>query len=587
MEWSDWSDDAFARARERGLPVFLFVKAGWCRWCRELEQNVLADDRVADVLERDFVCVKVDKDRRPDIDARYTKGGWPTLAYLDAGGEVLAVDNYMEVEALRRRLELIGEYAARGRGQAGRAGIVLEPEPKPRPTPPPRPSPASLGRREVALSLDVVEEVARTLLESADPVHGGWGTRHKFPHPEAIDFSLIRWSQTGDQDMLDLVRRTLRHMQAGEIHDRIEGGFYRYATRPDWSEPHHEKMLDSNAQRMYAYLEAYQALGEESFELTARGVLGWMMATLLDEETGAFRGSQDADPTYAHLGSLAQRRAMGAPPCDPTIFANWNAIAVTALLKAAIVLDEPRWREQALRTLDFLVERLFDESQGMFHYWDGAPHLPGMLSDQAYTLQALIMAMQHAGENRYLKPAEKLAKLSVEHLRAEDGGFYDMRFDPYARGGLRHRNRSILENSVMAEALLRLAHFSGDSDYEDSAREALTSFVLDFKRYGHYVAGFARAVDLLFHAPLLVTVVGRRSNPATAALARAALAPYVASRIVQTIDPVEERELMERFGMPTPPEEVRAYVHRGRESYAETSDPARLPALMTRTERGR
>jgi uncharacterized protein YyaL (SSP411 family) len=311
-----------------------------------------------------------------------------------------------------------------------------------------------------------------------------------------------------------------------------------------------------------------------------------MTGTLLDDETGAFRGSQDADPAYARLRDREARERHGAPPCDPTIFANWNAMAAMALFKTGVVLGEERWSEQALRTLDFLVEHLFDERAGMYHYWDGAPHLPGMLGDQAYTLLALVSATQYAGDTRYLAVAEKLANLSIEHLRSDSGAFYDTRYDPYARGVLRRRDRSILENSVMAEALLRLSHLLRDGDYADCARDALVAFVNDYKRYGHYVAGYARAIDLLFHVPVHVTVVGAWDAPQTRALVRAAFRPYVASRVVQTLDPARDPVLLDRFGLPPGEGEPRAYVQRGRESYAETSDPGRLPALMTRTERG-
>ena len=154
---------------------------------------------------------------------------------------------------------------------------------------------------------------------------------------------------------------------------------------------------------------------------------------------------------------------------------------------------------------------------------------------------------------------------------------------------MRRRNRSILENSVMAEALLRLAHLTRQDDYADTARETLASFVLDYKRYGHFVAGYARAVDLFFHPPVHVTIVGRAGATQTEELVRAALRPYVASRIVQTIDPDKDAHLLERSGLPAPREsdpQARAYVHQGRESYAETSDATRLPALMARLERG-
>ncbi len=578
MRWFDWGESAFEEARATGKPVLLFVRASWCRWCRELETNVLAAEQVERVLETRFVCVRVDKDRRPDIDARYSKGGWPTLAWLDDDGELLASDTYLEVEQLMPRLALVADYYERHRDSIRARIDELERE---------RRSEAGV-RKAGKLSLEIVEHVARTIVDTADPIYGGWGREHKFPQTEAIDFALVRWSQTGDNSMLQLATRTLRAMQAGEIHDTVEGGFYRYATQADWSVPNHEKMLDSNAQRLVAYLEAWQVLGEESFKTTAHGILSFLYETLLDPDTRAFKGSQDANPAYAHLTTRAARAEFGAPPCDPTVFTNWNAITVSALLKASSVLGEPKHAEQALSTLEFLRNEMMDDTRGVYHYWDGSYHLPGMLADHAYLLRAFIDAAQHGGESRYLDDARKLADLSIEQMQSQSGGFYDMAYDPSARGGLRHRNRSLLENAVMAEALLRLATLTRQDDYADTARETLESFANDYKRFGFFTAGYARAVDLLFHLPIHVTIVGPRASELAIALQRAALAPYVASRIVQILDPSEDAGLLERSGLPHPRigEAARAYVARGRGSYAETSDPARLPALMTRVERG-
>ncbi len=561
--------------------MLLFVKASWCRWCHELETQVLASERIAALLDDSFVCIAVDKDRRPDIDQRYTKRGWPTLAWLDDTGELLGADNFLDVEPLLERLGQVRAWYREGAATARRelnrdSPTIVEPAPK-------STSRTALGTPQAELSLEIVEEVAKTVLESADPVHGGWGKTHKFPHPEAIDFALIRWSQTGDADMLNLVRRTLRKMQEGEIHDQVEGGFYRYATQADWSVPNHEKMLESNAQRAFAYLEAFQALGDESFERTARGTLQWMVSTLLDPETHAFRGSQDANSEYARLPTREKRAERGAPACDPTIFANWNAMTVSTLLKADAVLGEERWRVRAIDTLEFITTELWDENKGVYHYWDGARHMPGMLGDQAYTLRALVDAVQFAHQNQYLEVACRLADLSIEQLCAKNGGFYDKAHDPRARGGLRKRNRSILENSVMAEALLRLAHLAGVRQYEDNAREALASFVHDYRRYGHYVAGYARAVDLFFHVPVVVTIVGEQGSQAVNELQQAALKPYVASRIVRCLDPQRDAERLARVGLEAPAAGAHAYVERGRESYAETNDPRRLPALMMRT----
>lgn len=574
MSWHDWNETAFDRARERGCPVLLFLRASWCRWCRELEERVLQQPEVAALLAERFVTVEVDKDRRPDVDTRYRRGGWPTLAVLDADGEVLASWNYLEADELAERLRRFP--AAEG-----------EPDESQRKAPSAEPHGPVIGRREVALDRELVDAVHHTLLESSDPVHGGWGARHKFPHPEALHFLLVRWSQTGDAQTLACVRRTLRRMQEGEIYDAVEGGFYRYATQPDWSVPHHEKMLSSNAKRLLAYVEAYQALGEASFRRTAEGILAWMHETLLDEETGAFASSQDADPTYAHLGTREARAAHGSPAVDPTVFTNYNADAVVALLKASVVLERDELREQGLRTLSFLMDNLWDTRGGMYHYWDGTYNLPGMLTDQAAVLRALVEAMHYAGDNRWLDRARELASVTIEHLGAADGSFYDKRHDPRARGGLRERETSILDNAALAEALLRLGHMTRDEDLIDRARDALGAFLQDYRRFGHHVAGYGRAVDLLVHPPVHVTVVGPRDADRTRALRLAALRPYVANRIVQTLDPERDAELLARTGLPVPSAEevARAYVDQGQESYAETGRPERLPALMARTER--
>ncbi|MEO6710403.1 MAG: hypothetical protein ABI054_11170, partial [Planctomycetota bacterium] len=481
---------------------------------------------------------------------------------------------YLEIAELSARLELVRAHYAERRGALRRR--LVEPG-----------AAASAGAK---LDDQPVEWVARTLLETADPVHGGWGVQHKFPHPEAINFALIRWSETGDEAMRKLVLRTLRNMQQGEIHDRVEGGFYRYATAPDWSGPQHEKTLDSNASRAFAYLEANQALGDESFAVTARGVLEWMMERLFDREKRAFRGSQDADAAYAHLPTLGARRERGAPPCDPTIFAGANALAVSALFKAGVVLRDQRWTDTARGTLEFILEELFDARLGVHRYWDGAPRLAGLLSDQVLVLRALIDAAQYTGESRWLEPARAIASLAATNLRGENGAFFDSRADTQARAGTLRREQSIFENAMLAEALLRLGLLSASESDRRMASEALAAFAGDYKRHGHFVAGYARAVALCMHPPVHVTIVSAANDPLAGLLLRkAALEPYVASCVVQSLELGADDRLIAHLGLAEGWRSVgggaRAFVQRGRESYAETSDPARLPALMARIER--
>jgi uncharacterized protein YyaL (SSP411 family) len=139
----------------------------------------------------------------------------------------------------------------------------------------------------------------------------------------------------------------------------------------------------------------------------------------------------------------------------------------------------------------------------------------------------------------------------------------------------------------MAESMLRLSHLTRASQWETLARETLASFASDYRTYGHFIAGYARAIDLLYHPPVHVTIVGPSEREDTQALRLAALAPYVASRVVQVVDPAAQRPWLERVGLPYEEGPARAYLQRGKESYAETTDPQRLPALMTRIERGR
>ncbi len=194
MEWLDWTDEAFETAREKHMPVLLFVKASWCRWCRVLEQSILGDPQVAAAIAADFVPICVDKDRRPDLDPRYTMGGWPTLAWLDENGEILGADNFLEKAELLARLAQVANGYRRDANELrealnqGKAPTSVESAP--------RRSKAALGHQVVELSLDIVEQAGQSVLDSADPVYGGWGKQHKFPHPEAIDFALIRWTQT-------------------------------------------------------------------------------------------------------------------------------------------------------------------------------------------------------------------------------------------------------------------------------------------------------------------------------------------------------------------------------------------------------
>ncbi len=562
MDWHAPDESAWQRAKENGAYVVLLLESDWCPFSRRFREQTLESPEVLQRLAHDFVCMRVPADRYPELDRRFGGAGWPTLALADADQNPLDQTGPLKAGELVERLAAWAE---------GRPGVD---------------APQDLEMASVS------EQVMQRLLASADPEYGGWGQRQKFPHPEALHFALVRWSREGDPRMLRLVTHTLQHMQAGAIHDRVEGGFFRYARTRDWGHPQFQKMLGSNAQRMLAYAEAYQALGNETFRDTALGIYDWMQQSLLQPEIGAYSASQDEDSEYYHLPTREQRARREAPQTETWIYTDRNAAAVCALLKASVALDRNDLAEQALRTLDFLVEHLYRPGKGAYHAWDGKASGTGLLADQAALLRAMTWAMHSTGTRKYLDSAVELARFTLhafgaglpERVRPMDGSLVDRLHEIQSRGAVGERTELLPANAQFAEALLRLSYMAEAPDLRQEAARILGAFRHDWPRFGISTADYGRAIDLFVHEPVQVTIVGPRHGDLTRALRREALRPYIASRVVQVLDPEQDSASMEQAGWPTQRGEAEAvaYVYQAGRCYARTSDPAQLPFLMTR-----
>src|SRR5690606_31867066 len=196
-------------------------------------------------------------------------------------------------------------------------------------------------------------------------------------------------------------------------------------------------------------------------------------------------------------------------------------------------------------------------------------------SDQACMIRALVDASQHTGNADYLLPAEAIAEVAIKRQRAPGGGFYDIRHDPAYTGSMRRRNRSILDNAMMAEALVRLSYLSRRPEFYDEAVRTLECFAVDYKEYGYYVAGYARAVDLVLYAPVMITIVGDRESEQADALRRAALSTYMPSRIVQMLDPKYDPILLSRGGYEVQREPA-VYIAIGKQTKAVVRTPEEL-----------
>ena len=309
VHWLPWSDAAFARAREEHKPILLDIGAVWCHWCHVMDGESYEDPVIAEVLNRDFVCIKVDRDERPDVDSRYQRavqalsgqGGWPLTAFLTPDGEVFFGGTYFPPDN--------NSY-----GRPGFHRVLMEiarafREEQERVT-----TNARAIREHVVQSLDEAKpgDVTADILSSAadqmarlfDVRYGGFGSAPKFPHSAALEFLLARWhdSRGGLAWQREIVEKTLSAMARGGIRDHVGGGFHRYSVDERWIVPHFEKMSYDNSELLRAYLSGYAAFGTPLYKEVASGIVDWVLEVMTDRNQAAFATSQDADLTFGDDG---------------------------------------------------------------------------------------------------------------------------------------------------------------------------------------------------------------------------------------------------------------------------------------------
>ncbi len=269
IDWRPWGSEAFEQAQKEDKPVLLGISAVWCHWCHVMDETSYSDDQVIRLINERFVPVRVDNDQRPDINARYNMGGWPTTAFLTPDGEVLSGMTYVPPDQFRQVLDQLSTYYRESREQIGTKVAELRDRRQ-------RAIAEMAGAGE--LSDQVLQDVLAAIDDVYDPVHGGFGSQPKFPHTDAIDLLLYAHLRHGDSDSLHMARKTLERMAAGEVFDHVWGGFFRYATNRDWSVPHFEKMLEDNANLLSNFLRLARITGEHQHAEVARRSIDYLDA---------------------------------------------------------------------------------------------------------------------------------------------------------------------------------------------------------------------------------------------------------------------------------------------------------------------
>jgi uncharacterized protein len=540
VSWLPWTEESFRKAREQDKPILLGISAVWCHWCHVMDDTTYSDSEVAWIIEDKFVPIRVDRDRRPDIDRRYNMGGWPSTAFLTPEGEVLTGGTYIPPQQMAALLEQVSRLYQSSKGELKAQIKELKKEAE-------KPSVKHIVDSEGFQS--VVDGLTLGIASRFDSVHGGFGDSPKFPHSGALRLALLEYYLQGHKAALNIVKKTLSEMGAGGIYDKVEGGFFRYSTTRDWSIPHYEKMCEDNAKLLVNYLEAYQVTGEETFRDTAKGILSYVKKKLSDRENEGFFGSQDANEVYYKL-SLQERLKRTAPRIDRTLFVNWNAMMASGYLFASAVLEEQNYQDFALRTVELLLEKAFSPKNVMKHYLtEDTSHLSGLLTDQVYMVKCLIDSYQVTQDRKFLDHAKRLAEFMLSSLWDDAGGFYDKPKETGAFGALRLLDKPLEENSVAADDLLRLYHLTAKQKYLEAAEKTLKYFVSGYHRYGIMGAVYGLAVEMFLH-PMQIHIVGSRKDDATRRFLKESLKAYYPLKVVETLDSEHNPDRLNSLGYP-------------------------------------
>ena len=300
VDWYPWGAEAFRKARTEDKPIFLSIGYSTCHWCHVMEKESFEDPEVAEMLNDAFVCIKVDREERPDLDATFMKvcqvisgtGGWPLHTIMTADKKPFFAATYIPKEAKFGRMGLkqiilqIKQLWTAKRNDLAESAEKI----------------AALLREKESRVTQPIEELAESTLDEAylkleenfDKNNGGFGYAPKFPSPHNLSFLLRYWKRTQSGKALEMVEKTLKTMRLGGIYDHLASGFHRYSTDPAWLVPHFEKMLYDQAMLVIAYAEAYQATRKGEYKQTAQQVIGYVLRNMTDE-TGGFYSAEDAD----------------------------------------------------------------------------------------------------------------------------------------------------------------------------------------------------------------------------------------------------------------------------------------------------
>jgi len=631
VDWFPWSQEAFHKAKKENKPIFLSIGYSTCHWCHVMANESFEDEEVAKLLNNNFVCIKVDREERPDIDKIYMNfcqiitgtGGWPLTIIMTPDKEPFFAATYIPKQSryeMKGLLVLIPEIKNLWENKpdslqksASEITKALQKIKK-----------SSEGKE---LNEKTIEIAFEKLFNSFDELHGGFGNFPKFPTPHNLLFLLRYWKRTGNNYSLKMVEKTLEQMRQGGIYDHIGFGFHRYSTDRQWILPHFEKMLYDQALLIFAYSEAYQATKKPIFKKTAQEIIEYILHDMTDEE-GGFYSAIDADSEgkegkfytwdYEELRNILsseelrivekfynikkdgnfsakeksvdkknimyqlmsideytdfydfdrekltcklekirvklfnKRKKRIHPEKDDKILTDWNGLMIAALSKASCVFNEISYIEKAEKAFNFISKNMIKKSGELLHrYRDGESKVQGFADDYAFLTFGLIEIYLATLSSKYLKISLELNKYLLNHFWDKSSGGLFFTSDTDEK--LIARTKEIYDgaipsaNSITMYNLIRLARITGNSDFEEKAKQIGITF---YDQIIGYPMGYTQVLiglDFAIGPSFEIVIVGDKNKADTNKIINELNKIYLPNKVVILKEPTLKNSEIEKI----------------------------------------
>ncbi|MEM8950341.1 MAG: thioredoxin domain-containing protein [Pseudomonadota bacterium] len=488
VHWQPWDQQALAAARNADKPILLSIGYSACHWCHVMAHESFENEAIAELMNRHFVNIKIDREERPDLDQIYMRalhllgeqGGWPLTMFLTPAGEPFWGGTYFPPESRYGRPgfpEVLTTIARiwkdeRAKVTKNKTALVDALAGLSSPT------------EGAPMTIDQIDQAASRAIGAFDPVHGGLQGAPKFPQGPILDFLWHRAVATANVDIKKTVEHTLNRMCQGGIYDHLGGGFARYSVDDRWLVPHFEKMLYDNAQLLGLLADCYQVTADRLFRARAVETVGWLeremmvegaFASALDadseREEGKFYVWQDSEITAvvgddmhnfkrvfdvtpagnwegknilnrsAQAGLLPEageaalqiqasrllkvREERIRPGRDDKVLADWNGLMIAALARASAIFEKPEWLDLAETAFAFITDRMQTENRLAHSYRDGRTLDLAFVEDYAAMADAALALFQHTQKRRFLDHAIAwVERLDAHHWDGDAGGYF-------------------------------------------------------------------------------------------------------------------------------------------------------------------